>query len=491
MNAVSRQSFALLLAAAMVAPACVLPGEFDDVDQSCPAPSFDAPTRDAFCSGTVERTRFVQGSAELVTFEDADDTDPFVQIIGDRFMTSVRPVSQGLAVKVLERTDDEGVVPRLVERIDIPDLDERNITSVATMSVEDAGSGITASLAVVLNEETLTFLRVSDIDDQPGSAEAPEPAIDGDGGDDGDVFLDDQPTLPAVAPYHRRQVYETISDELKARCAEDDFRFKDVAAVRSGNRNFVMVAAGCGVIAYPENPTAYRPVFEAQQDALSIAVDNDNRRLFVASGKGGLKVRAIDEITDNLPDDNRGAAFDASGGGDGAPEGGESPDYEYWFDLGEWGDAADPIDGVAVNVTQVSFADNRVFYLNQASGDDGLDAVTFLVSGRLNSERQLEERTSRAFPYNDFALARDGIAVSYQLVSLEDTMLAVLRQSDDGVREVTVFDAPENHRPTPVYLPELDDAHEIIKIDQRGDELWVVYNDHVEAFRITVGGAPR
>src|SRR5690606_30461405 len=114
-------------------------------------------------------------------------------------------------------------------------------------------------------------------------------------------------------------------------------------------------------------------------------------------------------------------------------------------------EAIDPSEQAAFNVTQVEFADDRVYYLNTASDPaDPFDSITWVVAGTVEGG-VLAEKTSIAVAGDDF----DHERVDWDMVNIEGSIFAILRNtwdttsSDEVARtsRLSIVDAPEGNEP--------------------------------------------
>lgn len=489
---------------------CVFPDEFEAKDNGCEAPRFDLETRDAFCSGEFDSEPVVQVS----DLTQAEGDRPLIRISGP-WLTTVQGVGDGseVRIQVFKRNARGLYVNYLGSTYPVPGVGGQ-ITAAAVMGLEDdLDEPERASLALVHDRRVLSFVPLD-----PGLRQSPIYRLDRDA-----VFQQSG----------NRVALESQCANLANAPLDDNgnplaFELANIEAFRSSEdrlRRYLMVSARCGVVIYGDAtgldtpPTA---LTELPLSALDVKVDQEHDRVLVASGLAGLRIAPLSPLVRTL-DQRFDEVFQPRDGcGDGEPfvctgascmnpcsrEPCACPGGDCAYPVCNDGDAAelagggvfdadaetiDPSEQATINVTRVEFNGDRIYYLNEYTDpSDPWDRVTWLVAGQIEGQG-LNHKASIALASDDSQFER----VSWQMVNLEDSLFAILRNTWNTTAggevgrtsRLGLVDAPEGVEPAPVLSVPLTAPVESIHADQ--GRLLVVQQDLIHAYRFSVEGDPK
>lgn len=550
----------------MLGAGCVLPGEFDALDDQCDPPFFDSPTRDEFCSGSIEG-RQVTRSDELGT-----GSQPLVQAQG-RFISIVSQdiLSKNVTVQILEE-DVAGLGYTQVVSKSFTPRDERTLTGFTLLGNLGAGGDVDdAKLALIYDQFDLRFEDVGERgegegeepvgDEPPGGSEpgdgepgegepgdeppgdgepdpmdpegGEDPPNEGGDGDTGSEMMEpqddgveeqdggDEETSVPGGDASVIEVSESLfsgaeQEILRDGCPVDSqgraLQLVDMAAMSSSERpdnSYLIVAVRCAMLVYGQRRGQPEPILleSISLRAQGVEVDRRQDRLYLAAGYNGLYVRSLSDYEAAL-DARMTELFDQEGFGDAtdAPETTEGEDNDVdadessaepgarAFDEGKDFTVTDPGRDAVLNASEVAFAADRVFFINSPvfGTDRDEDKAVYLVAGELNESGLLERRYS--LKLDDFD-EESPVQPEWQLVGLQDTLVAVLKtlEGSDPVtgepfaaNTITIYDNPPGQ--PPIRVAKIDLLNRASAIEFKDGELWVIHDDFISAYKVTISG---
>lgn len=332
---------------------CVLPGEFDTLSDQCDPPFFDSPTRDEFCSGSIE--------ARQVTQADGFNTaaQPLVQVQG-RFISVLNQdvLTNSIDVQILEE-DELGLGYNEVVSRSFDTVGAKTLTGFALMgNLEEVEDVDDAKLALIYDRRDLQFVDVveegdflGDLDGEGGDPEsAPEDPEEGDGdpmeppiegeeempepgeddpndgegdpggppnegdeempeGVDGGDEVQDSGFDESELDVSSALLTGVQQEQLKEGCTPDDegkfLRLVDLASLSSDKRpdnSYLIVAVRCAMLIYGQRRGQPRPIELGRivLRAQGVEVDRSRDRLYLATGFDGLYVRSLSDLEADL-----------------------------------------------------------------------------------------------------------------------------------------------------------------------------------------------
>lgn len=499
-------ALSLLLGSAL--SACVWPGEFDEINPTCPEEEgrFDVPTRSSYCSGQVQQDLVYRA-------EDLDRQEGATSLIDIQgpYITWLEKSPQGPQATVRLLRSEDGVQYELLDQLQI-ELPSQQAVAFAATGLEQDQQRLDGVTLTVSSPQDLYFVRVSSLDAPDFPVGGPLAPVD---------YLTEEARqefsqMQAALPEQDRCYTNRVSGQRYA--------LSDMVAFTSSKdqqRRYLMLSAGCALSIFGYDPDAAgfqeEPALMVQYplQARDIDLDLEQDRFYLASGTDGLLVRTLstlernlDQIMDNLEfgveaGGNNGVsdpgANNSDGGGNndnGAPDRGAfTPGVEDF--PGSLDDAALL---ATTHVTHVTFArDRRVFFLNtprpEALQDPAQmqapDLTAYLVSVTLDQDGLIQERHSvpLATPDPQTGQVYD---FDWKVVGLGDAQVAVLakRLDEDGEVEnsaLVLYDAPKGQ--APVAVKAISTGTRIDDIELRDGELWVTQPDTIVRYRVSIGGA--
>ena len=466
---------------------CVVPGEFDDSDNACGEGRFDALSRDAYCSGSWS-SRAV--SVDGLVRDDAV-SKPLVHIQGD-WLTTVQAIEEGRSVdvKVFKKDLAGRYLPELSRTLSLPADAVGDLTSAVMMGLSADRPVEESVLALVQDRRELMLLDINSTSSFSGSDS---------------VLLREDNIERLLQGADGSWVDPSIEDGCSTN-AGGEREFADLAAFTptqntGDSRQYVVIAARCAMVVYGYEPNLLPPtqLVQLPTEAIDIEIDQNHERLLIASGLNGLKIRDLKDFEDTLDGHFINAITVMGAEAVGAPDngtGGDDPSdfrnsFSPGFDPGAFAEV-DPSLNAVLNVTQVGFSDDRVFFISEPTiREDEYSSLTYLVSGRLSADGAFEEKTSVPVANDDLEQEQ----VEWQLVSLKDTFFAVLRnvsrQTDAGQlgsqSQLKLFDAPLGQKPEEVFT--IPTTTQVSTILEEEGELWVVQPDSIFAYDFNISGS--